>query len=815
MIYTYLILVLQIINSYEPMRADLIGIALLALISGSIIVPKSIKNRFIEAANEIIRRYPKGAWKCNCFKTSDYESAKRILEKEGEIINAQLAYEAEQRKYKEEQRKKEEAYRISNKADEIRRSCPYAAKDKADLYLVQHEAEIRQKEERYKKKKSRAEQICHLYPEGVSKLIGYVSSWSLSYDDELINKILDNEYKIIEEQKQHDRNKAEVDALSPQLNELRSKFPLAIKALSVQNSWNLNLAADIRKLLDIKYTLPNIEEQESERLTRDIESYNNIVQNRYKLYKNRYVGKEIEFNQLLKRQYGRLADKIFASCMNLDKLDKYSLFFDKIEEQQNELSLLSCSIARRFRSFTYPINYRRRNNQGETLDGKIQISQLFYAGFCYEEGVDYTHCTSYKEKRQTVENFIRKESIYKDFVYDYVITYLEKLTSKCGDNLVVVIADSGQDKYLEFHDYHLQYFISQLNFKNISYEYLNNFKGKPAGIYFIFELITRNENIIYNVQKIMDRTIRKYTIDNYDSKEEVAKIIYCSMLKEYSRNEISEVIDAEVKKENARKEKEKEELLRQKKLEQERLHDIEEAKSLINKYRTIINQHFDYISTIDLDYDTAKTILTKKNILEKHMRLLQKVDNWDRISYDLPHKYYKDYYSYTENKSNQGSGMWDTWQLVWHFKNDPDARKPVMEFQHEAALNTVINKVKNTLTNTFGQDVSNLTLVCVCASSAYKNNLRYRDFSTRLCEELNMYNGFNYITVTKDSLPKHLHKDRNNGPEKSYDEKFFRGKFIVIFDDVTTSGQSLMKEKNKLESIGGHVICSITIAKTK
>ena len=83
------------------MRADLIGIALLALISGSIIVPKSIKNRFIEAANEIIRRYPKGAWKCNCFKTSDYESAKRILEKEGEIINAQLAYEAEQRKYKE------------------------------------------------------------------------------------------------------------------------------------------------------------------------------------------------------------------------------------------------------------------------------------------------------------------------------------------------------------------------------------------------------------------------------------------------------------------------------------------------------------------------------------------------------------------------------------------------------------------------------------------------------------------------------------------------------------------------------------------
>ena len=142
-----------------------------------------------------------------------------------------MAYEAEQRKYKEEQRKKEEAYRISNKADEIRRSCPYAAKDKADLYLVQHEAEIRQKEERYKKKKSRAEQICHLYPEGVSKLIGYVSSWSLSYDDELINKILDNEYKIIEEQKKHDRNKAEVDELSPQLNELRSKFPLAIKAL--------------------------------------------------------------------------------------------------------------------------------------------------------------------------------------------------------------------------------------------------------------------------------------------------------------------------------------------------------------------------------------------------------------------------------------------------------------------------------------------------------------------------------------------------------------------------------------------------------
>lgn len=313
----------------------------------------------------------------------------------------------------------------------------------------------------------------------------------------------------------------------------------------------------------------------------------------------------------------------------------------------------------------------------------------------------------------------------------------------------------------------------------------------------------------------MDRTIRKYTIDNYNSKEEVPKIIYCSMLKEYSKNEISEVINAKVKEEIAKKQKEKEELLKQKKLEQEHRLCIEEAKSLINEYKAIINQHFDHISTVHLDYEAAKTILAKKNVLEKHKRLLQKVDNWDRISYDLPHKYYKDYYSYTEYKANPGPGMWDTWRLVWHFKNDPDATVSVSESQHESAVETVINKVKHTLTTTFGQDVSSLTLVCVCASSSYKNNLRYKEFSTRLCKELNMYNGFNYITVTKDAPPKHIHKDRIKGPVKSYDESFFRGKFIVIFDDVTTSGHSLMKEKDKLESIGGHVICSITIGKTK
>lgn len=42
----------------------------------------------------------------------------------------------------------------------------------------------------------------------------------------------------------------------------------------------------------------------------------------------------------------------------------------------------------------------------------------------------------------------------------------------------------------------------------------------------------------------------------------------------------------------------------------------------------------------------------------------------------------------------------------------------------------------------------------------------------------------------------------------------FKGKFVVLFDDVRTSGKSLEHERQTLEGFGATVICAITLGQT-
>ena len=188
------------------------------------------------------------------------------------------------------------------------------------------------------------------------------------------------------------------------------------------------------------------------------------------------------------------------------------------------------------------------------------------------------------------------------------------------------------------------------------------------------------------------------------------------------------------------------------------------------------------------------------------------VASWNTHSNStLKHKYYYDYYSYSQYKNEASSNMWDAWFTVWHFKNDPT--KNVTEVKHKNALNIVTNLIEETLRTTFGSKTEYLTLVCLTASTQRKTELRFKEFAEKVCSDLNMINAYPHIRVVEDGSAKH---DGGDGSRKvSYDRYFFKDKFIVLFDDVRTSGRSLEKERRTLEQFGATVICAITIAQTK
>ena len=187
------------------------------------------------------------------------------------------------------------------------------------------------------------------------------------------------------------------------------------------------------------------------------------------------------------------------------------------------------------------------------------------------------------------------------------------------------------------------------------------------------------------------------------------------------------------------------------------------------------------------------------------------VSSWSSHSNSsMKHKYFFYYYPYRTYKDVASASMLDTWRTVWHFKNDPD--KNVSTYEHKSALQTVTKLVEDALRSAFGSKTEYLTLVCLTASTQRKTELRYKEFTTQVCKDLNMNNAYSHIQVIEGGSAKH---DGGDGSSRvSYDRYFFSGKYVVLFDDVRTTGHSLEQERQTMEELGAKVICAITIAQT-
>lgn len=122
-----------------------------------------------------------------------------------------------------------------------------------------------------------------------------------------------------------------------------------------------------------------------------------------------------------------------------------------------------------------------------------------------------------------------------------------------------------------------------------------------------------------------------------------------------------------------------------------------------------------------------------------------------------------------------------------------------------------IDQIERKIRHTF-DNPSLLTLVCIPASTRASNSARYEWFSNELCARLNMANGFNHITIFKEKTPSHL--GGQDSAVYSFDINFFKGKKVILFDDVVTRGRSMNSFIDYLGEIGAEVVCCMSIGKT-
>ena len=121
------------------------------------------------------------------------------------------------------------------------------------------------------------------------------------------------------------------------------------------------------------------------------------------------------------------------------------------------------------------------------------------------------------------------------------------------------------------------------------------------------------------------------------------------------------------------------------------------------------------------------------------------------------------------------------------------------------------------LKSQFGEKVTEIVFCCVPASSAEKNEIRYKEFSRIVCELSEAINGYPHISVQGERLAVHEHNTEKSITKVQvvdFDEPFFANKSCLVFDDVITRGISFGTFANKLEAFGANVLGGFFLGKT-
>lgn len=163
------------------------------------------------------------------------------------------------------------------------------------------------------------------------------------------------------------------------------------------------------------------------------------------------------------------------------------------------------------------------------------------------------------------------------------------------------------------------------------------------------------------------------------------------------------------------------------------------------------------------------------------------------------------FFDYLPTKYKQATKKdWEIRRLIWDFK---DGKRSL----------SVAKLVAEKLIQLFGNEAQNIVFACIPASSEQRNFKRYKVFADEVCRLSGAKNAFDHIHVHGARLAIHetkCSKNLENVQTIDFDEEFFQGKKILVFDDILTQGYSYAKFSCALERMGAAVIGGFFLGKT-
>lgn len=116
-------------------------------------------------------------------------------------------------------------------------------------------------------------------------------------------------------------------------------------------------------------------------------------------------------------------------------------------------------------------------------------------------------------------------------------------------------------------------------------------------------------------------------------------------------------------------------------------------------------------------------------------------------------------------------------------------------------------------------DLTDTVVVCVPASTRYAHVRRWKRFSQLLCKQTGAIDGFEHIEVCGNRKRAHITGEYELATNIKHlvniDADFFRGKRVLVIDDIYTTGRSSDAFIGALEATGAHVRMAMFLAKTR
>ena len=116
-------------------------------------------------------------------------------------------------------------------------------------------------------------------------------------------------------------------------------------------------------------------------------------------------------------------------------------------------------------------------------------------------------------------------------------------------------------------------------------------------------------------------------------------------------------------------------------------------------------------------------------------------------------------------------------------------------------------------------DLTDTVIVCIPASTKCAHVRRWKRFSQLLCRLTGAIDGFSHVEVMGNRKRAHITGEyelaTNIKHMVNIDADFFRGKNVLVIDDICTSGRSSDAFISALEATGAHVRMTMFLAKTR